>query len=131
VTGVGIGLALKTSWDGVCAGAAAAIAVGSQLVLTPRFGPAGAAAGTWLGYGTAAVLHYWVAQRFYPLPYQGARWLTIFLVANALALAVQRLSPAGPVGFTIKLVVAVAFASMAMTLAMGRIDVWRAPRGAA
>lgn len=127
VTGVGLGLALKTGWATVAAGVAAVIAVVSQIALTPRYGPLGAAVGTWLGYATATVVVYRIAQRFHPLPYQGMRWLVVFLVANGLAVAGQLVAPVGPAGFTLKLVIAVAFASMALTMAMGRIDAWRRP----
>src|SRR5262245_19031656 len=69
VASIGIGLALRTSLLGWCAGGAALFAIGAQALLTPRFGAPGAGAATFLGYAAAGYLTYRVAQRVRPMPF--------------------------------------------------------------
>jgi O-antigen/teichoic acid export membrane protein len=119
VTSVGIGLALKTPLLSLCAGGAALVAIGAHWVLTPRFGAPGAGVATFLGYGVSAVLTYRVAQRVHPLPYRGARLAVLFTLACGIALAAQRLSPAGLAGLAIKLAAALGFILLCV-----RLGVW-------
>src|SRR5262249_37386219 len=69
VASIGIGLALATPLLGWCAAGAAVVAAAGQWLLTPRLGPAGAAAATCAGYFASALFTYWMAQRVHPLPY--------------------------------------------------------------
>ena len=110
VTSIGIGLALKTSYLGVCAGGAALVAGVSHWILTPRLGAPGAAVATFLGYVACSVLSYVIAQRVYPLPYRGVRLMALFALAAAATFSIQRWSPVGPGGWAVKLGAALGFA---------------------
>ena len=120
VASVGIGLALKTPLLGWAAGGAAIVVVAGNLLLTPRLGPSGAGLATLLGYVTSAALTYVVAQRVHPVPYRGARLLATFALALALAVAGQRLAPAGPAGLGVKAAVVLAYAAVAWRLGLFR-----------
>jgi O-antigen/teichoic acid export membrane protein len=112
VASVGIGLALRTPLLGLSAGAAAVVAAGANVVLTPRLGPAGAAAATTLGYFTSAALTYTIAQRVHPLPYRGGRLVLFAGAALGVTLAVQGVAPAGPAGWALKLATVAASAGV-------------------
>ena len=112
VVSIGIGLALRTPLLGWTAGAAALVAVVANALLVPRWGGAGAALATTLGYAVSAALAYQAAQRVHPLPYRGARGAALWAGALALALAVQRLAPGGAAGIGLKLAVLAGFAAL-------------------
>jgi len=116
VASVGVGLALKTPWLGASAGVAALVAVVANLALTPRFGPAGAAAATALAYVTSAVLTYAVAQRFYPVPYRGARLAALFALALASGLWLAANAPPGAAGVASRAGAVLAFAGLCLAL---------------
>jgi len=120
VVSLGIGLALRTAWLGWSAGGAALVAIAANLLLTPRFGPAGAGAATSLGYLSSALLAYVIAQRVHPLPYRAGRALLTFAVAMAVTLAGQGLS--GPAGIAAKLALLLGAAAVGLALE------WRAAR---
>jgi O-antigen/teichoic acid export membrane protein len=103
ITSVGVGLALRTHLLIWTAGGAALVACAAQLLLTPRWGPPGAAAATFLGYATSAVLTYRVAQRVHPLPYRGGRVFALMALGLGLAVAVSTWAPSGIAGFGWKL----------------------------
>jgi O-antigen/teichoic acid export membrane protein len=128
VVGIGINLALRTAWASLCAATGALAAVVANLIWTPLHGPMGAAAATWIGYVTAALACYVVAQRFTPLPYRGVRLLALFLLANAAALAGQRIDLGGAMTIVAKLAVLAAFAALAARTAFLPVP---APRAAA
>jgi O-antigen/teichoic acid export membrane protein len=112
VASVGIGLALKTPWLGLSAGGAALVAIAANLLLTPRFGPEGAAAATTLAYMTSAGLTYVVAQRVYPVPYRGLRMMALFGVALATGLWLAGHAPAGAGGLALRAGAVLAFAGL-------------------
>jgi O-antigen/teichoic acid export membrane protein len=116
VASVGIGLALATPLLGWCAGGAALIAALTQWLLTPRFGPDGAGAATFLGYLASAVLTYVVAQRVHPLPYRGGRLIALGLGALAAGLATRALAPAGATGLVVRIGVVLGFAAVVAVL---------------
>ncbi len=131
VASVGIGLALATPLLGWCAGGAALVAALGQWLLTPRFGPAGAAAATFAGYLASAVFTYAMAQRVHPLPYRGGRLAAIGAAALAAGLAGQAFAGPGAAGLGVRLGLVAAFAA-----AMAGLRVWSgafaaAPEGAA
>lgn len=100
---LGVQRALRTDlliWTAV-AGAAAAVI--GNMVLTPRFGPMGAAAATLIGNGMLALTTYRISQRVHPLPYRGGRLVLVFVLAVALALGGQRWIQPGPFGAALKL----------------------------
>jgi O-antigen/teichoic acid export membrane protein len=95
VAALGATLALRTdavAWTSVVA---AVVGLAAHAVLTPRFGPGGAAAATLLGYATSALSLYRVSQRLHPLPYRGTRALAMFVVALGAALVGVTAAKAG------------------------------------
>lgn len=119
VASVGIGLSLKTWWISVCTIAAAVVGLLSQSLLTPQFGPVGAAAATFVSYLVWAVFTYWIAQRVHPLPYRGGRLAALGLAALAVGLVGQNLTGPGSGGLAMRLGLAVGFAG-----AMAALRVW-------
>lgn len=112
VASVGIGLALQTPWLGLSAGGAAVVAVTANALLTPRFGPVGAAAATTLAYVTSALLTYVVAQRVYPVPYRGTRVLSLYALALATGLWLAGHAPAGIAGVGLRVGAVLLFAAV-------------------
>ncbi len=123
VGGLGIGLSLRTTLLIWSAGAAALVAGLANAVLTPALGSPGAALATFMGYSVSAILATIVAQRVYPLPYRSGRILVMFALALAIALALQRLAPAGAAGVAVKLAGAALYAGVVSGLGL-----WRHPR---
>jgi O-antigen/teichoic acid export membrane protein len=118
VASIGIGLALRTPLLNWCAGGAALVAISGNALLTPRFGPSGAAVATLLGYVASSVITYGIAQRVHPLPYRGGRLLAVFSLALALALGAQRFAPPGAAGVAVKLGAALVFVAACARLGM-------------
>ena len=126
VGGIGISLSRRTRLLIPTAAGAALVALGVNAVLTPRFGPAGAAIATFAGYAASAVFATWVAQRVHPLPYRLARIAAMFALALGLAIVVQRVAPAGAAGIAVKLGAAALYAALVWGFGL-----WRHPRPAA
>ncbi|HTM57222.1 MAG TPA: oligosaccharide flippase family protein [Candidatus Udaeobacter sp.] len=126
ISSIGVALALRTAWLSWTATAAALIAIAGQFAFTPRFGAPGAAAATFLGYATSAILTYRLAQRVHPLPYHGHRiWLTMALAMGAGVAAQVLIAPGWP-GAAIK--IAVILVTM---LGIASLSGIRRPRAAA
>src|SRR5262249_22475762 len=102
----------------------AAVSLIGNTVLTPRFGPMGAAAATLAANGALAAATYAVSQRVHPLPYRGGRLLLVFVLAVTLALAGQRWITPGPFGAAYKLA-----AVAALIGACAALGIWQ-ERGA-
>ncbi|HEY7779363.1 MAG TPA: lipopolysaccharide biosynthesis protein [Ktedonobacterales bacterium] len=77
----------KTWFGPILVTLAAAINLGANLVLIPRFGAMGAAASTLLAYVVLAVLAYAFNQRIYPIPYEMGRFTNAVLGGVAIFLA--------------------------------------------
>ncbi len=131
VASVGVGLALQTPWLGLSAGGAAVVAVTANALLTPRFGPVGAAAATALAYVTSALLTYVVAQRVYPVPYRGMRLLALFALALAAGLWLASHAPAGAAGVGLRVVAVLGFAGVCALARVWKNDGAVAPERAA
>lgn len=112
---LGVQRARKTKWLMLTAFIGALASVAANLLLTPRFGPTGASAATFLGNTALAVSTYWVSQLVFPLPYRGARLAALFSVAVILALAGQRWISPGAVGATLKLALLLVFLVLCRT----------------
>ena len=125
VGGIGIGFAMRTTLLIWTATAAALCAVAANMVLTPALGPPGAAMATWAGYVVSACLATMVAQRVHPLPFRIARIVAMYALALGLALALQRLAPAGPPGVAVKVVGVALDAALVWGLGL-----WRHPPAA-
>ncbi|HUK62577.1 MAG TPA: polysaccharide biosynthesis C-terminal domain-containing protein, partial [Dongiaceae bacterium] len=120
VTSISIGIALKTPLLSIGAGAGALVAIVGHRVLTPKWGPVGAAATQCLAYFTVAVTTYVIAQRVHPLPYRGGRLAVLFVGALALAVLVQRLETSEALGLGIKLGAALLFTAVCLALGVHR-----------
>jgi O-antigen/teichoic acid export membrane protein len=130
VSALGATLALRSEAVAWTSMAAAAVALAAHAVLTPRFGPPGAAAATLAGQATSAMLLFRVSQRLHPLPYRGLRAMAFFALALAAAVAGQTLAPRGTLaGLALKAVVflATAGASVAMGIWWTRGSVRESP----
>ncbi len=116
---LGIQLALQTHWLGLTAAAAALVALVANALLVAHGGGLGASEATLLGNVTLAVATYVVAQRVHRLPFRGAKVLGLFVVALALAIAVQH-APSTPSGWALKLGALAGWALLAVALGVGR-----------
>ena len=119
VASIGIGLALKTPLLAASAWCGAGVAAVAHALLTPRLGPTGAAMATLAGYSAVAVATFVLAQRVHPLPYRGGRAVVLFVLALALAVAAQRLAPAGAWGLAVRAAAVLAFVAVLI-----RVRVW-------
>jgi O-antigen/teichoic acid export membrane protein len=84
VVAIGVGRAKRTQFNWVVTGAAAAVNIGLNLLLIPRYGMMGAAIATVAAYTTMFVGMTWWSQQIYPVPYQWRRVVTA--AATGLAL---------------------------------------------
>jgi len=113
---LGVQLALKTPHLIWTALAGAVVAIGANVVATPRYGVMGAAVATLAGNVALAVLTYAVSQRVYRLPYRGARLVALYAVAVILAWLGQTLAPEGATGAAIKLGLGLLFAVLCVAV---------------
>jgi len=94
---VGINLKEKTNYYMIITGAAAVVSVVANIVLIPRWGIVGAAAATLLAFATQAIASQIIAQRFYRVPYEWRRILTLVAVLVVTASAARALPGQGTV----------------------------------
>ena len=90
LTSVGIGIARAARYYPIVTAAAAAVNVGANLVLIPRFAAMGAAWATVIAYAVMAALGFVFARRVFPIPFEGAR-LARIAAAGALTFAAASL----------------------------------------
>jgi O-antigen/teichoic acid export membrane protein len=109
VASIGVSLSLKTHLLIWTTSIAALAACGAHAFMTPRWGPPGAAAATFIGYATSAVLTYGVAQRAHPLPYRAGLTGALFVTGLLLALFV----PVATSVIALKLLVVAVYATIA------------------
>jgi O-antigen/teichoic acid export membrane protein len=86
VLAIGSGRARKTQLNWVISGLAAAVNIGLNVLLIPRYGMIGAAVSTLVAYVVLFFAMLWYAQAVYPVAYQWRRVATVTGVAAALAL---------------------------------------------
>lgn len=84
VVSIGVGRARRTQFNWVITGAAAALNVGLNVALIPRYGMEGAAAATVASYALMFAAMTWWSQRIYPVPYQWRRVATALGAAAGL-----------------------------------------------
>ena len=105
----GISIARRTIYLALLAGIGVAVNVGFNLILIPPYGMLGAAFATAAAYGVLTFLHYMVAQRLYPTPYEPKSVLIVVLLAIAFGtLGVVALGPV-PVALAVKGLAVAAF----------------------
>lgn len=80
LTSIGLNITKQTRYYPMATGIAAAVSVGANLVLIPRYGVMGAAWANTLAYAVLAVVSMAFSQRVYPLRYD---WRRLSLVAAA------------------------------------------------
>ena len=105
----GISIARRTIYLALLSGIGVAVNVGFNLILIPPYGMLGAAFATAAAYGVLTFLHYMVAQRLYPTPYEPKNVLIVVLLAIAFGtLGVVALGPV-PVAMAVKALAVAAF----------------------
>jgi O-antigen/teichoic acid export membrane protein len=124
----GIAIAKKTHWQLLITVASAAVGAGLNVLLIPRFGPAGAALATL----AAALLFFgaWLAtsQRLYPLPLRGAALggaAALFALVAAAAPALEVALGSGAAAWAGKAAVLAVFALALLALRLLRPPAWR------
>lgn len=85
----GIYIEKKTTYLPLITGTAAVVSVVANLILIPRFGMSGAATASVLAYAVMVSGLYLLAQKHYPIPYEGKRLLKICFVCGVIFLAGQ------------------------------------------
>ena len=81
LTSIGLNLTSRTEWYPVATFAAAAVGLAAGVLLMPVHGALGAAAAFALAYATQAAVAFVLAQRFYPIAYEGGRLLRVAAAA--------------------------------------------------
>jgi O-antigen/teichoic acid export membrane protein len=102
VLAIGSGRARRTQFNWVVTGSGAAVNIGLNVVLIPRYGMVGAAISTLVSYVALMVGMTLYSQRVYPVPYQWRRVLTAAGAAVGLTLLARW--PDLPLGPSIALV---------------------------
>jgi O-antigen/teichoic acid export membrane protein len=82
----GISISRRTIYFALLSGIGVAVNVAFNLILIPPFGMLGAAFATAAAYGVLTVLHYKVAQRLYPTPYEPKNVLIVVLLATVFGI---------------------------------------------
>jgi O-antigen/teichoic acid export membrane protein len=95
----GISIVRRTKVLALLALVAAALNIGLNFILIPPFGMVGAAVATAAAYALLAVLHFRVAQRYYPTPYEPPKVLTALGLATAFG--ILSVVPLGPVAVAV------------------------------
>ncbi len=91
----GISISRRTIYLALLAGIGVVVNVAFNLILIPPFGMLGAAFATAAAYGLLTLMHYRVAQRLYPTPYEPKN--VVIVVALAIAFGTLGVVALGPV----------------------------------
>lgn len=91
----GISISRRTIYLALLAAIGVVVNVGLNLALIPPFGMLGSAVATAVAYASLTFLHYRVAQRLYPTPYEPRNVLIV--VALAMALGTLGVVAVGPI----------------------------------
>ncbi len=83
LTSIGLNITKRTEYYPVSTTVAAAVSIGANVLLIPRFGMIGAAWSNLAAYAVLAATAMWFSQRFYPIRYE---WGRIARLAGAAAL---------------------------------------------
>jgi O-antigen/teichoic acid export membrane protein len=96
LTSIGLNLSSRTEFYPMTTFVAAAVGLGSGVVLMARYGAEGAAVAFALSYATMASLGAAFSQRLYPIQYEGGRLARILIAGVAATLAARWLVPVVP-----------------------------------
>ena len=97
LTSIGLNITKRTEFYPLATVTAAAVNIGLNFLLIPRFGIVGAAWANGAGYGVQAALGFRFSQRFYPIAYEWGRLIRI-CAAAVVATVVARLLPSIDIG---------------------------------
>jgi O-antigen/teichoic acid export membrane protein len=92
LTSIGLNITKRTQFYPAATMTAAAVNIGLNLVLIPRFGIVGAAWANGIAYAVQAVLGYVLSQRFYPIAYEWGRIARV-VAAGIMAYVAASLLP--------------------------------------
>jgi O-antigen/teichoic acid export membrane protein len=92
MTSIGLNITRRTTYYPVSTAVAAAVNIGLNFALIPKFGIMGAAYANGAAYATQAALAYAFSQHFYPIRYEAGRILRV-VVSAAIAYAIARAIP--------------------------------------
>ena len=99
LTSIGLNITKHTGYYPVSTTVAAAVSIGANVVLIPRFGMIGAAWSNLAAYAVLAATAMWFSQRFYPIRYEWGRIVRLvgaaaFVYAIAVLAVPRSLTPA-------------------------------------
>ena len=94
LTSIGLNISKETRFYPVATAAGAAVSVGANLVLIPRFGAIGSAWSNALSYAVLAAVAYSFSQRFYPMRYEYGRLVRVVVAGVGTWLLVRIFVPA-------------------------------------
>jgi len=120
-----INVAKRTSRSPVATLVGALASLLGSLVLIPRFGVMGAAAGVVCGQVALTLTTAWFAQRYYPIPYEAARLVKIIATTAGLATLGLLVRGPGP-GWNLVEAVALLAAYPVVLLALRSLQPWEA-----
>ncbi len=92
MTSIGLNITRRTEYYPIATAISAAVNVGLNVLLIPRFGIMGAAYANGVAYAAQAALAYYFSQRFYPVHYETGRLARVVAAAIA-AYAAGRILP--------------------------------------
>jgi O-antigen/teichoic acid export membrane protein len=95
MTSIGLNITRRTEYYPVATGIAAAVNIGLNFALIPRYGIMGAAYANGIAYAAQAAIAYAFSQRFYPVTYETGR-LARVIAAAVVAYAAGRALPDMP-----------------------------------
>ena len=121
IVAVGVQLRRENGWLVLTTAVAAAVTIGLAILWVGPWGVTGVALAMLVGFSVSTALLYVVAQWRKPFPYQGLACLGLFTVAVALSLASWRVAVSG-LGFGARLLVWLAFATLAWRFALRRVE---------
>lgn len=112
---------MRTGWIAPITVIAAAVNIGLNFLLIPKYGFEAAAWATAIAFGLLAVMNWALAQRLYPIPWEYGRWAKLIVAALATYFAAQFLSPEPPV---LGVLAGLAVCAVVMPLAMTVTRFW-------
>jgi O-antigen/teichoic acid export membrane protein len=110
ILNIGVNRSKRTRFTPVVTGTAAAVNIGLNFWMIPRWGILGAAWSTVIGYAVLVVLGWRNAQHSYPVDYDFARVLRVVAVAVVFVVAAVEVVPAtGWIGITVRIALSAVF----------------------
>jgi O-antigen/teichoic acid export membrane protein len=128
--GAAFGIAKRTMWSSFVFCTAGAVKVALSLLVIPRYGIAGATVTTFVTFALELGLAYFIAQRVYPLPFDGKRfWGAYALSAAGFAGVLLSFSLPQPYSLAARILLLSGFCAASYAFILTRADrraVWEA-----